>query len=226
VSGVALDRIAFAIGGKMPGAQCDRLINSHIIPDNRRFADHHTGAVINEKARSDGRPRMDVDAGLGVSDLGDQAREQPRTQSMENMCKAMMNDRRHPRVTDQDFGKIPRRGIADECRPQIADEKSPHPGQLRGKGACQFDRLLAAKSRQQFIAHEQRAAMDLFAQGIKRDAQRVAYKIIDVLAIKVELPVMARKQRLRQAVEDVLQRITGRGTARFAVSPDTMGFFP
>jgi hypothetical protein len=68
--------------------------------------------------------------------------------------------------------------------------------------------------------------MDLFAQGIKRDAQRVTDKIIDVLAIKIELPVMPRKQRFGQAVEDVLQRITGRGAARLAVPPDAVSFFP
>jgi len=47
--------------------------------------------------------------------------------------------------------------------------------------------------------------MDLFAQGIERDAQRVTDKIIDVLAVKLELPVVSWKQRFRETIEDVCQ---------------------
>jgi hypothetical protein len=124
------------------------------------------------------------------------------------MGQAMMDDGRHAGIADQDFRKIPGRGIADESGPQVADQKSAYGRQLRGEAARQLDRVLAVKARQQLVADEQRPAMDLLEQGIERDTQRVADKIVNVLAVKVELPVMPRKQRFGEAIENSFQRIT------------------
>ena len=101
-----------------------------------------------------------------------------------------MDDRGHAGIADQDLGKIACGRIADEGRPQVADQKSAHGRQLGGKAARQLDRFLATESRQQFVADEQRAAMDLIAQGIQRNAQGIADEVVDILAIEVGLAIV------------------------------------
>ena len=130
MAGVALDQIAFVIRWEMPGTERNGLINSHIVPDDRRLADYYAGPMIDEKPRADARPGMNVDASPGMGNLGDQAGNQSCTQTMQNVRHAMMDDRCHSGIADQDFRKIPCRGIANECRPQVANEKSAYLGQL------------------------------------------------------------------------------------------------
>ncbi|WP_431015262.1 hypothetical protein [Bradyrhizobium pachyrhizi] len=79
------------------------------------------------------------------------------------------------------------------------------------------------KARLQLVADEQRAAMDLRAERIQCRAQRIADEIVDVLAVEVRLAIVARKQRLGEAVEDRLQRVPRGRAACLAVAPDAMG---
>ena len=81
------------------------------------------------------------------------------------MGQAVMDDRGHAGIADQDLRKIARGRVADEGGPQVADQQPAHGRQLRGEAARQLDRILAAESRQQLVADEQRAAMDLVAQA-------------------------------------------------------------
>src|SRR5277367_1032675 len=55
--------VAFAVlGGGVPGAEGDALVEHAMGADGAGFADHHPGAVVDEERGADGRPRMDVDA--------------------------------------------------------------------------------------------------------------------------------------------------------------------
>jgi len=226
VAGIALDHVALVVGREMPRAERDRLVDPHIVTDDRGLADDDAGAVINEEARSDRGPRMDIDAGPGMRNLRHQPGEQPRVQAMQDMGEAVMDDGDHAGIADQDFRKIARSRVADEGRPQIADQKPAHGRQLRGKAARQFDCLLAAQSRQQVVANEQCTAMDLIAQGIQHNAQGITDEVVDILAIEVGLAIVPGKQRFGQAVEDGFEDIPRRRAARFAIAADAVGLFP
>ena len=51
------------------------LVEPHVASDDRRLPDDDAGAVVYEEPLADRRARMDVDAGLGVGELGHDARE-------------------------------------------------------------------------------------------------------------------------------------------------------
>ena len=56
---------------KVPRTECDPLVDCHSLPDHRCLSDHDPGPVINKEALSDPGSRVDIDAGLRVSYLGD-----------------------------------------------------------------------------------------------------------------------------------------------------------
>jgi hypothetical protein len=67
--------------------------------------------------------------------------------------------------------------------------------------------------------------VNLLAQRIKRDAQCVTDEIVDVLAIKVEVAVMPRKQHFSQTIQNVFQRFARGCASRLSVASDAVGFF-
>ena len=108
------------------GAQGDSLIEPRAPADDRRLADDDTGPVIDEKPFADLGARMNIDAGLGVSDLGDDPRKRRDAQSVELMREAMANDRRHARIAKHNLivafgGRIALEGGADVGVEQCAD---------------------------------------------------------------------------------------------------------
>ncbi len=203
MTGVALDQLAFVIGGEMPGAEGDSLVDPYVVADNRGLADHDAGTVIDEKARSDAGAGMDIDPSSGMRDFGNQASHQPGVQPMQDMSEPVMDNRCHAGIADQDLREIPGRGIADEGGAQIVDEKPTDGRQLGRKTAGQIDRVVTMESGQQLVADKQGSAMNLLAELVEGDAQRVADKIVDVFPIQIERPVVARKQRFGQPVEDI-----------------------
>jgi hypothetical protein len=221
---VALDQLAFVIGGEMPGAEGDGLIDAHIVADDRGLADHDAGAVIDEETRSDAGARMDVDSRPGMGDLRDQACHQLRVQPVQDVGEPVMDDRGHAGIADQDLREIPGGGIADEGGAKVIDEKAAHGRQFGRKLARELDGVPAMKSGQQFVADEQGAAMNLFAEPLEGDTQRVTDEIVDVFPVEVEPAIVTRKQSFGQPVEDVFQGLAGRRAAGLAVAADAMGF--
>jgi len=73
-------------------------------------------------------------------------------------------------------------------------------------------------------ADEQGAAMNLFAEPLEGDTQRVADEIVDVFPVEVEPAIVTRKQSFGQPVEDVFQGLAGGRAAGLAVAADAMGF--
>src|SRR5450631_4413304 len=190
---VALDQLAFVIGWKMTGAKGYGLIDPYVVPDDRGLADHDARAMIDKKARSDAGARMNVDPRPGVRDLRDQSSDQPRVQPVQDVGEAVVDDRCHAGVADQDLWKIPGGGIADEGGAKVADEKAAHGRKLGPKLARQLDGVPAMKPGQQLVVDEQGAAMNLLAELVEGDAQRVADKIVDILPVEIELAIVARK---------------------------------
>jgi hypothetical protein len=126
-------------------------------------------------------------------------------------------------IADQDLRKVSRRRIADKGRAQIVDKKPAHLRQLRSERARQFDGVKALETRFKLVADEQRRAVDLRVERIQRDAQGVADKIVDVLAVEIRLAIVPREQCLGEAVEDRFQRIARWGAPRIAVAPNAVG---
>ena len=60
------------------GAESDGLIESDSLADDRGFADHDAGAVIDEKIASDGRCRMNIDSRRRMRDIRDKTGRQAR----------------------------------------------------------------------------------------------------------------------------------------------------
>ena len=50
-------------GGKAGAAECDALIERHVVADLSGLADHDTGAMIDEQTLADTRGRMYLDPG-------------------------------------------------------------------------------------------------------------------------------------------------------------------
>ena len=58
----AAHQIAVAVGGEAQRPERHALIELHVVADLARLADHHAGAVVDEKMLADLGARMDVDA--------------------------------------------------------------------------------------------------------------------------------------------------------------------
>ena len=57
-----------------------------------------------------------------MRDFRHQPGHQPRVLAMQDMGEAVMDDRGHAGVADQDLRKIARRRVADEGSPQVVDQ--------------------------------------------------------------------------------------------------------
>jgi hypothetical protein len=136
---VSLDDLALIVGREMPRSQGHRLIDADPFTNDRGLADHHAGAVINEEARADAGAWMNIDARLGMRDLGDQTCDQGCSKPVQRMPDPMVNDGNHSGIADQDFGKIRRRWVADEGGPKVADEHTAEIRQRRRKRPHQLD---------------------------------------------------------------------------------------
>ena len=75
---IAFDKNAVIIFQETFGAQGNGLIHANMPPDHCGFTYNHTGAMIDKKTIADLRAGMNVNAGSGVSNLGDHARNQRR----------------------------------------------------------------------------------------------------------------------------------------------------
>ena len=58
------------------GAQGHGLVDAHPLADDRGFADHHTGPMVDEEARADLRAGVDIDTGGRVGDFRNDPRQQ------------------------------------------------------------------------------------------------------------------------------------------------------
>src|SRR5262249_14654017 len=65
----ALEQLTVVVLGEAQSPERHALVELPPAADLARLADHHAGAVVDEKPRADGGPRMDVDARLRVSEL-------------------------------------------------------------------------------------------------------------------------------------------------------------
>src|SRR3569623_3558309 len=120
-------------GRKAIGAERHCLIEPHAFADHSGLADHHAGAVSDEETAAYLGAGMNVDAGVGMGDLGEHARDQRHAGAVEMMGDAVMNDGEHARITQQHFVDAVRRRVAVVGRHHVGVEQPPQRRPGRGE---------------------------------------------------------------------------------------------
>ena len=100
-------------------AQRDAVIQSAVIADFRRLADHHTGAVIDEEAATNRCAGMNVDIGQEARDIAQPACGEAPAVLPQRVRQTMEEHRVQPRVGQQDFHARACRRIAVEDAIQV-----------------------------------------------------------------------------------------------------------
>ena len=109
----------FSPGGKRLAPS--HLVEPHAVADDGGLADHHAGAMVDEEAAADGGARMDVDAGVGMGDLGHHARQHGHAQPVQHVGQAMVDHRGHAGIAQQH--------LVGAVRGRRPDRRRSRPGQ-------------------------------------------------------------------------------------------------
>ncbi len=125
---VASDQIAVVIGGKAEGPQRHALINLDVIADFACLADHHAGAVVDEEVIADGRPRMNVDAGLLVGPFANHAGNERHPQTAQLVSNAVAGNRLQPRIAEHHFIHAAASGVAVKGGLGVVGQRLPQAG--------------------------------------------------------------------------------------------------
>ncbi len=125
----ALDRVTVVVERKAFGPQGHTLIDANPVADDRGLADHHTGAVIDEDPLADSRARVNVDTGLAVGVLGDDARDQRHVGAIEDVGDAVAGEGEDPRVAEDGFRWARGRRVALVGGDRVEGQLLPNLGQ-------------------------------------------------------------------------------------------------
>jgi len=109
---------------------------------------------------------MDVDSRPGMGDLRDQACHQPRVQPVQDMGEPVMDDRRHAGIADQDLAEIPAAGSPTKAARRSLMRRRARPADSDANVRVS-SRRPGDEIGQQFVADEQGAAMNLFAEPLR-----------------------------------------------------------
>jgi hypothetical protein len=201
--------MALGILGKALGAQRHGLVDAHVLADDGGFADHHTGAVVDEEAGADLCAGVDVDAGLPMGQLGHDAAQQRQLQPVEGVGDAVVDQRQHAGVAQHHLVHAARSGVAMEGGQHIDVQQLAQQGQLLGKGldcALGLGRLAGG------IRHaHSRAAVAVVQLDLGLGLQQLQRRVQGVAHIEVFAGVaqVGRPQALR--VEHAFEAFHGLG---------------
>ena len=163
--------------------------------------------MIDEKAFADLGARMYIDAGLRMSDFGDDPRQHRDAQPIKLMRETMTNNRRDARIAKHDLimafgGRIPLESGADvgvEQRADLGQLQNEFPGD-RGRASLQFG------GRFIFVAREkQKLASHLLVERPRRRIERLRDEVVEVAGSqswRTKMPgINHRHQRVDRAAE-------------------------
>ena len=125
----AANQRTIAVGLEAQGAERHPLIHLHVVADVAGFADHHAGAVVDEKAVTNGRARMDVDAGLRVGGLGHHPRNVRHAELQQHIGEAIDRDRLEAGVAKNNLMVTAGRRVAAKSGGHIQVERLADGGQ-------------------------------------------------------------------------------------------------
>ena len=124
----ALDQRPVLPDGKALGAERHMLVKLDVLPDGRRLADHHAGAVVDEEGFPDRCAGVDVDPGEPVRVLGHHARQKRHPLQIQDVRKPVRADGGKGRIAENDLVQAACGGVAGVGRLQIGLEQ---PADLR-----------------------------------------------------------------------------------------------
>lgn len=85
------------------------MIKAHSFAKDGRFADHNSGAMVDEEASFDLGTWIDSDPRRGVRKFGDDARDEGCAERMQGMSEAMVDDCCDPWIAGRDLIHASRR---------------------------------------------------------------------------------------------------------------------
>ncbi len=207
----ALQRVAFSVVREAFGAQRHGLVDAHALADDRRFTNHNAGAMVNEETGVYAGARMDVDAGLPMRQLGNDARQQRHTLAVQLVSNPVVDHGQYAGIAQQHFVHTVRGRVTVIRRQYVTIEQGSNARQCMGKRAHQlhgifFNVLLpcaldVARRVAQLQPH-------LRQQGVQHGIQRVPYVKVFALLAQIGGPQAHWKQHAAQAIEHLRQRIT------------------
>ena len=128
-------RVAFA-WRPCDAAECDAVVKRHIIADHGGLADHHTHAVVDEKAPPDGRARMYFDASEHPPHVRDKAPEQTHAMAPQPICQAKKPQRVKARITEKNLDARTHSRVAAKYTIHIFFNALEHNGTRRISMVC------------------------------------------------------------------------------------------
>ena len=102
------------------------MVERHIIANDGGFADHHPHAVVDEKASTDRRARVNLDAGQATGKVRDHAPAPIPLTNPEAVRQTMQDQRMNPRITGEHLPCRTRRRIAVKHGTDIFTQTTEH----------------------------------------------------------------------------------------------------
>ena len=109
-------------------SQSDALVEAHMVADDRSLANNDTRPVIDTKIFADLCPRVNVDTGIGMGHLSDDAGDEGNLQLEELMCHSLMEEGDHGWIAKDDLTGTFGRRIAIQDRFHIGRKQMLHEG--------------------------------------------------------------------------------------------------
>jgi FMN-dependent oxidoreductase (nitrilotriacetate monooxygenase family) len=131
----ALDQYTLFVSREALGAQRHMLVQAHALADDRGFADHHAGAMVDEEAGADLRRRVDVDAGRRMCDVRYQTRQERRAETVQAMGQAVVQDGDGARIAQHDSATEVAAGSPENAASTSDTSKARTSGRLAANGA-------------------------------------------------------------------------------------------
>lgn len=169
------------------------LVETHTLADDGGLADYDSSSMIDEESGADLRTGMNIDSRLRMREFGDNSCNDGRTENVQRVRHAMMNDRPHARKTKDDFFRALRGRIAFVSSANIRFERCIKFRKLPGERTDDFIRRILRSLPSAGFIDESMLSMNLLDQDMQSGVQAVAYKEAKRVFAMIQSACMARK---------------------------------
>ncbi len=125
-----VEHVALGIVLEALGTEGDALVEGHVGADDAGLADDDARAVVDGEVLADGGTGVDVDAGLGVGLLGDDARYDGHLQLVQGVCQSVVGHGVDDGIAVDDLAVVGGGGVVVEHGLDVGIEESLDLGQL------------------------------------------------------------------------------------------------
>ena len=224
----ALLQAAVGIRREALGAQGDGLVQAHTLADHGGLADHDAGAVVDEEAGADLRARVDVDAGGGMRQFGDDARQQRQPEFVQAVRQAVVDHRQHAGIAQQHFvdaarGRVPLVGGQHVAVDFHADLRQGGAEGAGGVDGLAGDVAVGALLQRGAVVQ---LDLDLAQQGVQGGIEGVGDVEVFAFPPQAGRPQAHGKQHALELADDFRQRIARRKFNAAYLAGGTVGLAP